>query len=65
MVGDIKFVMFKMAETEPLLEWASAWDGDDDDYIVLDAIVEVGLNEYKGVYTPQCMIKTYNITAQN
>ena len=65
MVGDIKFVMFKMAGSDPLLEWASAWDGDDGDYIVLDAIVEVALNEYKGVYTPQCMIKTYNITAQN
>lgn len=65
MVGDIKFVMFKMSETDPLLEWASDWSDDEDDDITINAVVEVGLNEYKGVYTPQCMIKDYVITAQN
>ena len=60
-VNDIKFVMFKMDETEPLLEWASAWDGEEDDELTINAVVEVGLNEYQGVYTPQCMIKDYII----
>ena len=65
MVDDIKFVMFKMADTDPLLEWASNWDGNESDELTINAIVEVSLNEYKGIYTPQCMIKTYEITAQN
>lgn len=65
MIGDIKFVMFKMPETDPLLEWASDWNDDEDDTITISAVVEVGLNEYKGVYTPQCMIKDYVITVQN
>lgn len=64
-INDIKYVMFKMDTSEPLLEWASSWDGEDTDTITMNAIVEVSLNEYKGVYTPQCMIKDYVITAQN
>lgn len=65
MIDDIKYVMFKMPEDDPLLEWASGWDSDDDDEITINAVVEVSLNEYKGVYTPQCIIQDYNITAQN
>lgn len=65
MVDDIKFVMFKMSESDPLLEWVNSWDGDDDDQIVLNAVVEVSLNEYQGKYTPQCIIKEYVITTQN
>ena len=61
MINDIKFVMFKMPEEDPLLEWASAWDGEETDELTINAIVEVGLNEYQGVYTPQCMIKDYMI----
>lgn len=61
MVNDIKFVMFKMPDDDPLLEWASAWDGEETDELTINAIVEVGLNEYQGVYTPQCMIKDYTI----
>lgn len=60
-VNDIKFVQFKMSESDPLLEWSSAWDADESDEITIDAVVEVGLNEYKGVYTPQCTIKGYTI----
>lgn len=65
MIDDIKYVMFKMPEDDPLLEWASGWDSDDGDEITINAVVEVSLNEYKGVYTPQCIIQDYNITAQN
>lgn len=65
MIDDIKYVMFKMSEDDPLLEWASGWDSGDDDEITINAVVEVSLNEYKGVYTPQCIIQDYNITAQN
>ena len=64
MVNDIKYVMFKMDETDPLLEWASSWDNDDSE-ITINAVVEVSLNEYKGLYTPQCIIQDYEITAQN
>lgn len=63
MINDIKFVMFKMSETDSLLEWASSWEEDESE-VTLSAIVEVGLNEYKGIYTPQCMIKEYKITGQ-
>lgn len=60
-VNDIKFVIFKMPEDDPLLEWASAWDGEEDDELTINAVVEVNLNEYQGVYTPQCTIKGYQI----
>ena len=64
-INDIKYVMFKMSEDDPLLNWASDWDGNEWDEITINAVVEVSLNEYKGVYTPQCIIQDYDITAQN
>ena len=60
-INDIKYVMFKMSEDDPLLNWASDWDGDEWDEIAINAVVEVSLNEYKGVFTPQCIITDYNI----
>jgi single-stranded-DNA-specific exonuclease len=60
-INDIKFVQFNMAEDNPLLEWASAWDGDDNDTIRLNVVGEVGINEYKGIYTPQVNIKDFTI----
>ncbi len=60
-INDIKYVMFKMSEDDPLLNWASDWDGDEWDEITINAVVEVSLNEYKGVFTPQCIITDYNI----
>lgn len=60
-INDIKYVMFKMSEDDPLLNWASDWGGDEWDEITINAVVEVSLNEYKGVYTPQCIITDYNI----
>lgn len=65
MHNDIKFVQFDMKEDDPLLEWASAWDGEDNDKITLNVVGMVGLNEYKGVYTPQFIIENSNLTMQN
>lgn len=67
MVDDIKFVQFNMTEDNPLLEWASAWDGEDDDEIILTVVGEAGMNEYQGRYTPQITIKDIEIieTIQN
>ena len=61
MVDDIKFVQFNMSEHNPLLEWASAWDGEDDDVIQLNVVGEVSINEYRGVYTPQVIIQESEI----
>lgn len=60
-VNDIKFVVFKLSEDDSLLEFASEWDGDANDEITLNVVCEVGLNEFKGIYTPQCTIKGYAI----
>lgn len=56
-INDIKYVQFKMSEDDKLLVWASEWDGDDDDEITINVVGEVSLNEYKGIYTPQVIIK--------
>ncbi|MGN0245748.1 MAG: DHHA1 domain-containing protein, partial [Lachnospiraceae bacterium] len=61
-VEDIKFVQFKMAENDALLTWAAAWDGDDNDEITLNVVGKVGISEYKGVYTPQVIIRESEIT---
>lgn len=57
MVGDIKFVQFKMSEEDELLSWVSDWDREETDEITLDVVGEVSISEYKGVYTPQLIIK--------
>ena len=64
MAGDIKFVKFNMAEDDPLLEWASAWDGEDSDIIEINVVGEVSVNEYQGVYIPQVIIKDSEIVSQ-
>jgi single-stranded-DNA-specific exonuclease len=56
-VNDIKFVKFNMKEDDPLLEWASAWDGDGNDKITMNVIGTVGINEFQGAYTPQLIIE--------
>lgn len=60
-VNDIKFVQFKMAEDNELLSWASEWDGNENDEITLNVVGEVSISEYKGVYTPQVIIKESQI----
>ena len=61
MVEDIKFVQFNMTEDNPLLEWASAWDGEENDTMILNIVGEVGINEYQGVRTPQVTIQDCEI----
>ena len=60
-LDDIKFVKFNMKENDPILEWASAWDGDDNDKIMINIVGEVSVNEYKGTLTPQVVIKDSEI----
>jgi single-stranded-DNA-specific exonuclease len=60
-VNDIKFVQFSMKEDNPVLDWASAWDGKDSDEIVINVVGEVSVNEYKGTLTPQFIIKDSEI----
>ena len=60
----VKYVMFKMSENNELLQFASEL-GDDEDYIVFDAVVTCSVNAYGGVLQPQCVIKDINITKQN
>ena len=57
----IKFVQFKMTEDDELLDWASSWDVDPDDEIVLNVVGEVSISEYKGIYTPQVTIQESEI----
>ena len=65
MHNDIKFVQFNMKEDNLLREWASAWDGEDNDKISIDVVGTVGVNEYQGVYTAQFIIENSNLTIQN
>lgn len=60
----VKYVMFKMSEDNELLRFASDL-GDDDDYIVFDAVVTCSINAYEGIVQPQCVIKDINVTQQN
>ena len=62
-INDIKFVKFSIKENDPLLEWASAWDGEDTDEIVINVVGEVSVNEYKGTLTPQVIIKESEIVS--
>ena len=54
-----------MNEDNELLAWASAWDGEDTDKITLNVVGEVSISEYKGVYTPQVIIKESMVCNEN
>jgi single-stranded DNA-specific DHH superfamily exonuclease len=63
--NDVKYVAFRLAEDNPLLAFANGW-GSKEAEIVFDAVVECGLNTYKGVTYCQCTIKDAEvITIQN
>ena len=59
--NDVKFVKFNMKEDDPLLEWASAWDGDSNDKIAINVVGTVGINEFQGVRTAQFIIENSEI----
>ena len=61
MNNNIKFVKFNMNEDDPLLEWASAWDGEENDKISINVVGTVGINEYQGIYIPQVVIEDSEI----
>lgn len=65
MCNDIKYVQFNMKENDPLLEWASAWGEEDDDKALINVVGTVGINEFQGVYTPQFIIESNELTIQN
>ena len=56
-VNDIKFVQFKLKPGDPIYDFMSDWSGNDEDWIELNIVGECSINEYKGMYTPQIMIK--------
>lgn len=61
-IDGIKFVQFKMSEDDALLNWISEWDGDPNEEIVINIVGEVSISEYKGIYTPQVIIKESQVT---
>lgn len=63
MVNDIKFVQFNMTEDNPLLQWVSDWNGEDNDELTLTVVGEVSINDYQGQLTPQVIIQ--DLTIQN
>lgn len=60
-IDDIKYVMFKMSEGNPLYDFINDWDGQDNDAITINAICECELSEYQGIYTPQVIIKDVEV----
>lgn len=65
MIDDIKYVAFTLPENDTLLEFINSWDNEDTDTITINAIVTCEISEYQGVFTPQCIIKNYEIATQN
>ena len=65
-IEGIKYVAFKLDESDPLLAFANGW-GDPEDEIVFDAVVTCGINTYQGVSQCQCTIEGVNVinTPQN
>jgi single-stranded-DNA-specific exonuclease len=64
MVNDIKFIMFKCDDKNPLYNWVQdAWN--DDDSIKITIVGTPGINEYEGVRTPQIIIKDVEILENN
>ena len=57
----IKYVVFKLDKDNQLLKFACDW-GDKEETITLDAVVTCGINFYKGIAQPQCIIKDFNTT---
>lgn len=61
-INDIKFVQFKLKDGDPLYDFVNEWGGEPDDTITFNAICECSINEYKGILTPQVIIKDCDIT---
>jgi len=55
---EITFIKFRIGENDPIYKWLNDWENDDD-FIFINAIGKVGLNNYKGILTPQVIIEDY------
>lgn len=55
---EITFIKFRIKENDPIYKWLNDWENDDD-FIFINAIGKVGLNNYKGILTPQVIIEDY------
>lgn len=55
---EITFIKFRIGENDPIYKWLNDWENDDD-FIVINVIGKVGLNNYKGILTPQVIIEDY------
>lgn len=56
-INGIKFVRFKLKDGDPIYDFVSEWNGNDDDMISLNIIGECSINDYKNILTPQITIK--------
>lgn len=54
-IDGIKFIKFKCTDGDPLYDYINSWE-DTEEEIIINAIVECGLNNYNGIITPQCTI---------
>ncbi len=57
---EITFIKFRIGENDPIYKWLNNWENDDD-FIVINVIGKVGLNNYKGILTPQVIIEDYQV----
>lgn len=54
-IDGIKFIKFKCTDGDTLYDYINSWE-DTEEEIIINAIVECGLNNYNGIITPQCTI---------
>lgn len=61
MIDEIKYIMFKCKEGNPLYDWIqNAWD--ENDSVTFNIVGKPSINEYNGVRTPQIIIEDVVIT---
>lgn len=56
-INDIKFVQFKLKDGDPIYDFVNDWLSDDNDQVILNVVGECSINDYKGILTPQVLIK--------
>ena len=56
-INDIKFVQFKLKNGDPIYDFINDWLSDENELVTLNVIGECSINDYKGILTPQVLIK--------
>ena len=56
-INDIKFVQFKLKSGDPIYDFVNDWLSDENELVTLNVIGECSINDYKGILTPQVLIK--------